>query len=504
MSGIRWHSQEVAALSIVLVALVLRLWGLGAAPLIGDEGYYWLWSRHLAPSYLDHPAGVAAIVRLSTVLGGETEAGIRWLNAVVGAAAVWLAYIVGAQLFSQPAGLIAAACLAVGPPYLVISRFVYTDALQLALLLVNLSLFAPFLREGPSTAIAGWRFAAVGLSMAALLNTKYSAYLYAIVFLATLVWQRRDLFADRRTWLAMGIALAGLVPVVAWNATHDWASYRWQWQHLTVSGWQAYRPLGNLGHALLYLTPPLAALSLLSVARARERSHVLLFLAGGAMTVPVLLSPANSPRNAVGGLSLLLLSSAEVLAVWLRGRWRRPAMVAVALLLSLNALYGLGTLLAMRGIGRLPRSSVVAALRWEGIGWREVGLDLEGTLGLKRERPVFALDYSIAGQLRYYTRLPVTTAWPQYRLWEGPQVCAAGPGEDAVQVVGLAYVDPETVTEQLRASFQHVEGPRRVALGETGLQKVLQVWEAEGCTVGAETFLERLDFLRLAQLGREG
>jgi 4-amino-4-deoxy-L-arabinose transferase-like glycosyltransferase len=489
VSGIRWCRRAVVPLSIVLLALVLRLWGLGAAPLIGDESYYWLWSTHLAPSYLDNPAGTAVMVRLSTALAGEGEVGIRWLNAVLGAAAVWLAYTVGAQLYSQPAGLIAAACLAVGPPYLVISRFVYTDALQLALLLANLSLLVPFLRERESAAIAGWRFGAVGLSMAALLNTKYSAYLYAMVVLTTLAWQRRELFADRRTRLAIGIGMAGFVPTAAWNAAHDWASVRWQWQHLTTSSWQAYHPLGNLGHALLYLTPPLVVLSLPSIVRAWNRRHVLLFLAGGAMTVPALLSPANSPRNAVVGLSLLLLVSAEVLAGRLCGRWRPIATAAVPLLLLLNALYGLGTVLSMHGIDRLPRSSVVAALRWEGVGWREVGLDPEGTLGLRREWPVFALDYSIAGQLRYYARRPVTTAWPQYRLWEGPHVCAAGSGEDAVQVVGLTYLEPQEVTERLRESFRYVEGPRRVALGVAGLQKVFQVWEAEGCRIDAEMLL---------------
>ncbi len=503
MSGIRWP-HRVAAMSIVLVALVLRLWGLGAAPLIGDESYYWLWSKHLAPSYLDNPAGTALMVRLSTSLGGEGEAGIRWLNAVLGAAAVWLAYVVGAQLLSQRAGLIAAACLAVGPPYLVISRFVYTDALQLALLLANLTLLVPFLCQGPSAAIPGWRFAAVGLSMAALLNTKYSAYLYALVVLAVLAWQRRDLLADHRTWWAIGIAIAGSVPAVAWNAAHGWASYRWQWQHLTRSSWRAYRPLGNLGHALSYLTPPLLTLSLPSVARAWKRPQVLLFLPGVVMTVPSLLSPADSPRNAIAGLSLLLLVSAEELARWLRGRWRPIATGVVSLLLALNAFLGLGTVLAAHGVNLLPHSSVAPALRWEGSGWRQIGLDPEGTLGLKREWPLFALDYSIAGQLRYYARLPVTTGWPQYRFWEGPQICAAESGEDVVQVVGLAYLDPMVVTERLQESFRRVDGPRHVTLREAGTEKAFQLWEVEGCTVTTEMFLERFDFLQLVQAGRDG
>jgi 4-amino-4-deoxy-L-arabinose transferase-like glycosyltransferase len=503
VSWIQQHRREIALLSILMLALLLRLWGLGAVALIGDESYYWLWSKHLALSYLDHPAGTALMVRLSTALGGESEAGVRWFNAVLGAAAVWLAYTVGAQLLSPLAGLIAAACLAVGPPYLVTSRFVYTDALQLALLLANLSLLVPFLRQGPSAAIAGWRFVAVGLSMAALLNTKYSAYLYAVVIVVTLAWQRRDLFADRRTWWAIAIALVGCVPALVWNAAHDWASYRWQWQHLTRPSGQAYQPLGHLGHAILYLTPPLLALSVPSVAGTWRRPHAWLFLAGVVMTIPALLSPANSPRNAAVGLALLLLVSAEELACWLRGRWRLIATCSVSLLLALNTLYGLGTVLATHAVDLLPHSSVASALRWEGAGWREIGLDPEGTLGLKREWPLFALDYSIAGQLRYYVRLPVTTGWAQYRFWAGPQICVE-PGADAVQVVGLAYLDPTVVTERLQESFRQIDGPRRVAVGVSGTEKVFYLWQAEGCMVTAEMFLERLDFLQLAQAGRGG
>jgi 4-amino-4-deoxy-L-arabinose transferase-like glycosyltransferase len=489
--------------SIVLLALLLRILALGVAPLIGDESYYWLWSKHLALSYFDNPPGVALLVRLSTVLGGESEAGIRWLNAALGVLAVWLASSIGTQLLSRPAGWIAAAVLAAGPPYLVISRFVYTDTLQLVLLLANLSLLAPFLRQRSSAAISGWRFAAIGVTMAALLNTKYSAYLYAVVVLITLAWTRLDLFADRRTWWAMNIAAVGFVPAVAWNAAHDWASYRWQWRHL-IGPSQAYRPLGNLSHALSYLTPPLLALSLPSLAGLWKRRQVLILASAVVLTVPILLSPANSPRNATVGLTLFLLLGADELARWLQGRWRPFATGVVSLLLALNLVYGLGTVLSILGADQLPHSSVAPVLRWEGSGWREIGRDPLGTLGITPEWPVFALDYNIAGQLRYYARLPVTTGWPQYRFWEGPQICAGEPGMDAMQVIGLAYLEPTVVTAQLQDSFRQVDGPRSVRLGGATSEKTFHLWKVKGCTVTAEILLERLDFLELAGTGRHG
>jgi hypothetical protein len=219
------------------------------------------------------------------------------------------------------------------------------------------------------------------------------------------------------------------------------------------------------------------------------------------MTIPALLSPANSPRNAVVGLSLLLLVSADEMTLGLRGRWRRIAIAVLSLLLALTALYGVGTILATRGIDMLPHSSVAPALSQEGVGWREIALDPEGTLYLERDRPVFALDYSIAGQLRYYTRFPVTTAWPQYRLWGDPTPCAAKTGQDALKVVGLTYLDPRVVTARLHESFGRVEGPQYVTLREKGLEKTFQLWEVKDCRTTTEILLERLDFLTLLRAG---
>ncbi|NVN13106.1 4-amino-4-deoxy-L-arabinose transferase, partial [Nguyenibacter vanlangensis] len=51
---------------------VLRLVVAGCSGLSPDEAYYWVWSRALAPGYLDHPPMVAVWIRAGCALFGDT------------------------------------------------------------------------------------------------------------------------------------------------------------------------------------------------------------------------------------------------------------------------------------------------------------------------------------------------------------------------------------------------------------------------------------------------
>ena len=45
-----------------------------------DEAYYWMWSKHLALSYYDHPPLIAVIIHLGTMIAGDTEFGVRLVS----------------------------------------------------------------------------------------------------------------------------------------------------------------------------------------------------------------------------------------------------------------------------------------------------------------------------------------------------------------------------------------------------------------------------------------
>ena len=64
-----WDRIDVIAWSIVGVVTAMRAVAALRVPLIGDEGYYWEWARHLALGYSDHPPGVAYTIFAFSWLG---------------------------------------------------------------------------------------------------------------------------------------------------------------------------------------------------------------------------------------------------------------------------------------------------------------------------------------------------------------------------------------------------------------------------------------------------
>ena len=59
----------------VIGASVVRALLSSLVPMVPDETYYWLWTRHLAPGYFDHPPGIALLIAASTSVIGVTPAG---------------------------------------------------------------------------------------------------------------------------------------------------------------------------------------------------------------------------------------------------------------------------------------------------------------------------------------------------------------------------------------------------------------------------------------------
>ena len=334
---------------------------------------------------------------------------------------------------------------------------------------------------------------AFGVSLALLFNTKYSAYLYACALLVALLLDHRRLLTKRWMWIGGLMGALGLLPVVAWNAVHGWASFRWQLSHLAVNPieqTQGLSLLGNVRHSLAYLSWPLVTLALVGVGRLRSPAERLLSLVALFSILPLALSPANSPRNLSSGLVPLLLLAGARWPSTLRSRRRQMAAGLLAAGVAATAVYGVGTVATLFGPYPWPHSSVVPSIRRDAAGWRELGPVLAA-----HPAPVFALDYSIASQIWYYTARPAYTAWGQYRVWGIPAF-------HDVTIIGLDYLPEAPVSARLREAFEHVEGPQRFLYSERGATKEIRVWQAEGLQWDQATFLQRFDFLTLLEASR--
>lgn len=495
------YRNSILVALLTLAALALRFWRLGDMPLFADEAYYLLWADRLAPAYFDHPAGIAILLRLSTVLGGSGEFGVRWLNAVLSALCVPLSYAVGRRYVNRAGGLIAAAAVALAPVYVLTGRVVYPDALQCTFLLLNLLALAQVL-----SARAGLRhWAWFGITLALLMNVRLSAAFYvAALALFVLLW-RRDLLRQWGFWLTAAIALAGVTPLLGWNLVHGWAGVRWALDQGQGFGFAAAGLSARVTHAGSYHTVPAvllagtAAVAYLVREPKRRRGAAIqtgparqaaaaevtfLALAAVFLLAPVLFSAADNPRNL--GIGLLPLWP---LAGLLFTDRRNLGWAALAVgLLAWLGVAGTGSAAALLGPTALPHSPAASAIRADAAGWREFARDFrtpETTL-------IYTVDYSIAGQVSYYTGRPVYSSGGQFRIWGIPEAAD-------LTVLSQGYIPPEVITERLRADFARVEGPRVWEYTKGTLHKAVFIWQAAKRTAPMAQVVEDLDYFSLAR-----
>lgn len=347
----------------VALAALWRTLLAGLVPLLPDESYYWEWSRRLAGGYFDHPPGIALLIAAGTAWLGPSPAGVRAGPAV----AALLTHLVAAGSAWQLAGRGAAGRLAARRaaqlfcllPIATLGLVLATPdvllfaAAMVALYGVERALASP-LRSRVS--LAWWLLAGLGLGTAFV--AKYTAVLlpFGLVVACLLHPALRVRFTEPGPWVASVVALALFAPVVAWNASHDWVSFRFQLGHGfgpgPARGTPISRELEMLGGQAGLATPILFVLlafvvqgALRSGWRARQSLRPtdvttrrfalavialtpLLFFALSAWRRPV---EANWPAMIYPAALLLLATSTHpmVNGHW----WRRGLLLAGALLL---------------------------------------------------------------------------------------------------------------------------------------------------------------------------
>ncbi len=266
--GPGWRiASPVLALALLTM---LRLALAAALPLAPDEAYYWVWSRALAPGYIDHPPMIALWIRAGTWAVGDTALGIRLLGPLSAALGSFLLWDAAERLLpGRSAGIIAAsllnATLAVGVGAIIVTP----DSPLLLFWTLCLWAMARIIAGGSS---AWWL--AVGLFAGLAIASKYTAALPVLglglwLVLAGRVWIRRG-----EPYAAAAVALLTLIPVLWWNAGHDWVSFLRQ---------------GSRGRRLVTAAgTTISARTLRRPDRYRHATHFLVLYRG------------NSPRRATG------------------------------------------------------------------------------------------------------------------------------------------------------------------------------------------------------------
>jgi membrane-associated phospholipid phosphatase len=83
-SGMEWLHLGYLVILITLAARWVYI-AHGPLELSGDEAYQWTWSKHMDLSYYSKPLGIAVLQKLGTLIGGDTEFGVRFCSPLIAA-----------------------------------------------------------------------------------------------------------------------------------------------------------------------------------------------------------------------------------------------------------------------------------------------------------------------------------------------------------------------------------------------------------------------------------
>jgi len=408
MSPCEARSARTTALA-VLALVALRLAAAAWTPLTFDEAYYWMWSKHLAGGYYDHPPMVALVIRLGTMIAGDTELGVRLVSILLALPMSWAVYRSAAILFggwrvASTATLLlnltlmaAVGTLIVTPdaPLLVASSFVLFG-------------LAKVLQSGRG---AWWL--AVGAAVGAALLSKYTALFFGpaiLIWLASVPALRRWLISP---WPYLGglVALALFAPVIVWNADHQWVSFIKQ---LGRARFEDFR-LGYIGEVIptqvAFATPLVCALGAMGLyalwrgqagtLAARMLINTMFWTIVGYFIWHSLHArvEANWFAPVYPAFAIAAAAAADVVRWQARDqrvvdfcrRWAAPSGVVMFALLIVQANTGV-----LSGYRR------DATVRSVGVGWRELAAGIEAVRLRVGAGCVLAPDYGTTGWLAFY------------------------------------------------------------------------------------------------------
>jgi len=236
--------RQLLAVAALIVALTaLRMIYASLIDLRTDEAYYWTWSKENVLSFLDHPPMIAWFIRFGTAIFGDTNFGVRF----AGILAMLVTQLLLADMVRRMTHDVRAVVLAVLMPeaalyYGLLMAKVSPDV---ALIPFAVAMVWALIRLNESGDARWWLAAGVFAGLALL--SKFTAVMLlpaVAAFMLAPDWRRRWLLSPY-PWLAALIAVVLFLPVLIWNAGHDWASFRFQFVRATATHEWSLRTVGD-------------------------------------------------------------------------------------------------------------------------------------------------------------------------------------------------------------------------------------------------------------------
>jgi hypothetical protein len=450
---------------IVLALVALRLVAAAFTPITFDEAYYWMWSKHLAGGYYDHPPMVALVIRLGTLIAGDTELGVRLVSILLALPMSWAIYEATSVLFGGRRVAATATILLNVTLMAAVGTMIVTPD---APLLVASSFVMLALAKVLQTGRGAW-WLAVGAAAGCALLSKYTALFFGPAILIWLVVVPKLRHWLISPWLYLGgvVAILMFAPVIWWNADHHWVSFIKQIGRARI---EDFRPvfIGELiPTQVVFATPAVWILGAMGLYALYQRL-------AGALAACVLVNtmfwtivvyfvwhslharveanwfapvyPAFAIAAAVAA-HLVQWAPREQRVVDFCRRWAAPGGIVMFALLVVQA-----------NTGMLSGYRRDATVRSVGVGWRETAGEIEAVRARVGATCVLAPDYGTTGWLAFYLPKGTCVAQQSQRIrWVNM------PEPSAAQLAGKLLYVRDVDQPSLKEAFARVDKVADVA-----------------------------------------
>jgi undecaprenyl-diphosphatase len=241
-ASIEWRVALLLVAAVFVVRVIYLFW-LSPWQLLGDEAYYWEWSRHLDLCYYEKGPGLAYLIAASTWLLGASEGAVRLPMAVLSAASAWglgrLA--LWCTRGNARAALAAVVLFLLLPAFQANAQICTQDGPMIACWIALSAAGYRLVTRWHRGADGAVDWVIIGLLLGVGFLFKQSILLfapgvvvYAIVERRRLVWRPGRLLAY--CVLAAVTFAAAVSPMVIWNARHGWPTLAHTLGHLGAAG----------------------------------------------------------------------------------------------------------------------------------------------------------------------------------------------------------------------------------------------------------------------------
>jgi hypothetical protein len=508
---LRPSSAAVAYLVILAFAIVNALYLLvSPLDLSPDEAHYWDWSRRLDWSYYSKGPLVAWIIRGSCALLGDTTFAVRLPAVVCNALALMALFALARRsLGTDKLGLAVVAFAITLPPICAGAVLMTIDAPFLccwawALVFARRAIF-----DGDRRA---WLLAGFAVAVGTL--TKYTMLAFPPLVGLFLLADRRPF--PRRGFLTMTLLGGlGLLPIVVWNAAHDWLGVRHLFGQAGFAtgpkiGFKWFGPLdylaGQFGVLAGYWFCVWAAAAW--AYRPGKTSRPFAFLWWTSVPLVLLLVPFSLRVKVQPNWPGVAYLPGFVLCVaWLADQLRSPSVAYRRLVLGCLVL-GTTLCVALGVVTRFPQLAlpVFASLAPEPTddrlapvrnldptarlrGWKHLAAAVDELREQVRREDgqgplIGTMTWNVPGELAFYCAgnpqvytfgVALSDRFSQYDVWR------PNPVADAQAFAGRTFVYVGEKMPDMDAVFERRDGPYRVEYRENGVTVGgWKVWVARG------------------------